>query len=363
MVTGEYKLEDTLIDFRSDTVTCPTDEMRRAIYEAEVGDDVLGEDPSVNRLEKLSAEILEKEAALLVPSGTFGNQLALFTHCNRSDEVILSEESHIIQHEVGAGAVIAGINLRPVPPAGSYITAEQIEPRIRKGYNIHFPDSGLIELENALSNGDVQPLESMGEVRSLSNRYGIPIHLDGARIFNASLALGVDAAEIASLADSVMFCLSKGLAAPVGSLLAGTGEFIREARKKRKVMGGGMRQAGIIAAAGVVALKRMRERLKEDHDHALRLACSFAEQGDVFGLDLDTVKINMVFVSIKGRENSSIALEQILRRYGVLTYPREGGLYRFVTHHGITSDDIESVCAAIPKIADEIRTSMTDSRR
>ncbi len=352
-----------MIDFRSDTVTQPTEEMRRAVYEAEVGDDVLGEDPSVNRLEELSAEVLGKEAALLVPSGTFGNQLALFTHCTRSDEVILSEESHIIQHEVGAGAVIAGINLRPLPPAGSYITAEQIEPRIRKGYNIHFPDTGLIELENALSNGDVQPLESMREIRTLSNRYGIPVHLDGARIFNAAIALGVDAAEIASLTDSVMFCLSKGLAAPIGSLLVGTEQFIREARKKRKVMGGGMRQAGIIAAAGLVALKRMRERLEEDHDNALRLARSFAEHADVFEIDLDKVKINMVFISVKGRENESVALEKMFMRYGVLTYPREGGLYRFVTHYGITSNDIESVCSAIPEIADEIRAARTECRR
>ncbi len=344
-----------VIDFRSDTVTKPTEEMRKAMYEAEVGDDVLQEDPTVNRLERTAAELLGKEDGLLVPSGTFGNQVSVLTHCKRGDEVILSETSHIVQHEVGAVSVLAGANLRTVTPRLSHLSWEEIEPRIRKGENIHFPDTGLIELENALSNGDVQPLDSMKEIKHGAEKQGIPVHLDGARIFNAALSLGVDAAEIAAQADSVMFCLSKGLSAPIGSIVVGPKPFIKAARKSRKIMGGGMRQAGVIAAAGLVALNSMRERLSEDHANARKLAHAFAEHHDVFAVDPRMVKINMVFLRLKTENEEDVLLEELLQPHGVVTYPREGGEYRFVTHYGITEEDIDEVRGVIPRVADAIR--------
>jgi L-threonine aldolase (EC 4.1.2.5) len=237
------------IDLRSDTVTWPTDAMRRAMAEAPVGDDVYGDDPTINELERLAADMTGKEAALFVPSGTFGNQLSLFTWCPRGSEVILGEQCHIIQHEAGAASVIAGVQTRPIFAPAGILPPEAIEERIR-GNDIHFPPTSLVCLENAHSSGRVVPLSYMREVADLAHRHGLPVHLDGARLFNAATALGVDATEIAGTVDSVMFCLSKGLCAPVGSMLAGPRDFVEKARRKRKIMGGGMRQAGVLAAAG-----------------------------------------------------------------------------------------------------------------
>ena len=242
-----------MIDIRSDTVTRPTDAMRAAMAQADVGDDVYGDDPTINRLEALGAQMLGKEAALFVPSGTFGNQLALFTWCRRGTEVILGDECHIVVHEAGAPSVIAGVQTRCVPNPGGVLAPQEILRRLRR-QDLHAPATSLICLENAHSAGRAVALADMDAVRAIADEWKLPVHLDGARIFNAAAALGCSARDIAARADSVMFCLSKGLCAPVGSLLAGTKEFVDAARLKRKVMGGGMRQAGILAAAGIIAL-------------------------------------------------------------------------------------------------------------
>ncbi len=330
------------MDLRSDTVTQPTPEMRKAMYEAEVGDDVLHEDPTINALEAYAAELIGKESALFVPSGTFGNQLALFAHCKRGSEVILSEQSHIVQHETGAAAIIAGVQLRTLSPVHGFLTWKEIDPHIRRGEDIHYPETGLIALENALSNGDVMPSEEMKGIFDHARELEIPIHLDGARIFNAALYLGVEASVIAGLSHSVMFCLSKGLCAPVGSMLAGDRDFIRKARKGRKIMGGGMRQAGFLAAAGLISLKKMVHRLHEDRQKADILAKVFRKLR-IFEIKPEEVKINMFFVRFKcdsyaGLENS---LAEALKKHNVLIYPRMGGWLRFVTHHDISFEEVE----------------------
>ena len=255
------------IDLRSDTVTMPTEEMRKAMAEAEVGDDVYEDDPTVNRLQELAAEMVGKEAALFVPSGTFGNQLCVLTHTRRGDEVILGEDCHIVLHEVGGAAVIAGVQLRTLKSNNGMLDPADVEAAIRPGDDIHYPHTGLICVENAHGLGTAIPVNNLQAIKKIGEEHGIPVHMDGARIFNAAVALGVDAKEIAACADSVQFCLSKGLAAPVGSLVAGTKEFIEIARKNRKLMGGGMRQAGILAAAGIIALEKMTKRLHIDHEN------------------------------------------------------------------------------------------------
>jgi threonine aldolase len=260
-----------MIDIRSDTVTQPTAAMRKAMAEAEVGDDVYGDDPTVNRLERLGAQMLGKEAALFVPSGTFGNQLALFTWCPRGTEVVLGEDCHIVVHEAGAPSVIAGVQTRCVPDPGGILDPVEIKKRLRK-QDLHAPATSLICMENAHSSGRVVPLKDMDAVRAIAKEWGLPVHLDGARIFNAAAALDCSASDIAARVDSVMFCLSKGLCAPIGSLLAGTKDFISAARFKRKIMGGGMRQAGILAAAGIIALKEHSLLLEADHRRAKKLA-------------------------------------------------------------------------------------------
>jgi threonine aldolase len=330
------------IDLRSDTVTWPTSAMRRAMAEAQVGDDVYGDDPTVNELERLAAEMTGKEAALFVPSGTFGNQLSLFTWCPRGTEVILGEQCHIIQHEAGAASVIAGVQTRPIFAPDGILPPEAIEERIR-GNDIHFPPTSLVCLENAHSSGRVIPLSYMKEVSDLAHRHGLPVHLDGARLFNAAAALGVDAAEIAATVDSVMFCLSKGLCAPVGSMLAGPHDFVERARRKRKIMGGGMRQAGVLAAAGLIALKDMTRRLAEDHKNARYLA---GQLGTVPGLEVDTaaLDINMVFFRLPDGSDGD-ALAAHLKAHKILINPPELGLCRFVTHYWIDKSAIDKVAA------------------
>lgn len=349
-------MTERFIDLRSDTVTRPTPAMRQAMFTAEVGDDVIGEDPTIHRLEALAAEMTGREAALFVPSGTFGNQVCIMTHCRPGHEVIVSELGHIVQHEVGGAAVLSAVQLRTVWPRGSAITWAEIEPRIRLDDDIHFPDTGLIALENAVWDGTVQPLEEMVEIHANARRLGIPVHLDGARIFNAAASLGVSAAAIACLADSVMFCLSKGLAAPVGSMVVGDAGFIHRARKMRKLMGGGMRQAGILAAAGIVALTEMVPRLPEDHRQARRLAEALAARPEL-ELAPDRVDINMVFVRFRpgcGAEPEA-RFVAALRRLGILTYPPEGGRVRFVTHHDVTAADIDRVIASLEPALAEVR--------
>lgn len=335
-----------MIDIRSDTVTQPTEAMRRAMAAAPVGDDVYGDDPSVNELEETGARMLGKEAAVFVPSGTFGNQLALFTWCARGSEVILGEECHILQHEAGAAAVIAGVQTRPVPAPEGVLSPESVQTRLRKR-DLHGPATSLICLENAHASGRAVPLAAMDAVKSLAAEWGLPVHLDGARIFNAALALGTDVREIAARAGSVMFCLSKGLCAPVGSLLAGSGDFVREARMKRKILGGGMRQAGILAAAGLVALREHPGQLAEDHRRAKRLAGALAEIPGV-AIDPRRVDINLVFFTFPPAADAGVAARVVetFARRGIRINPPERGEFRFVTHHWIGDQELETIAAA-----------------
>jgi len=338
------------IDLRSDTVTRPTEEMRQAMAKAEVGDDVYGDDPTVNRLEELAAQILNKEAALFVPSGTFGNQVALLTHCNHGDEVILGDDSHIIQHEAGAAAVISGVQLRTVESELGQIPLKTIESRIRKVDNIHYPRTGLISLENAHGNGCVLPLDYMEAVAEMAGYYKIPIHLDGARIFNAAEYLKVEPHVVAATSDSIMFCLSKGLCAPVGSMLVGSAEFIAKARKNRKIMGGGMRQAGILAAAGIIALEKMRHRLNQDHKNA-RLLGKWLGQIEEVSLCTKQIQVNMVFCQMDFAPPLNPALfVSRLADAGILINPPEDGAVRFVTHNDVREVDIRRVVDVIKGI-------------
>lgn len=336
------------IDMRSDTVTRPTPEMREAMYNAEVGDDVYGDDPTVNRLEELAAVAAGKEAALFVPSGTFGNQLALFTHCRRGDEVILGDDCHIVEHEVGAASVIAGVQLRTLKTAGGALDPAEVESKIRVE-NIHHPVTGLICVENAHSCGKVIPLENMRRIYEIAVRHQIPVHMDGARLFNAAVRLGVDAPALTRYCDSVMFCLSKGLCAPVGSILAGSRPFIDKARKGRKLMGGGMRQAGILAAAGLVALDKMIRRVEEDHENARLLGEALAKIPGIT-LNQEDVHINMVFFDMSRTGCSEEKLMQGLERKGIKANSPYGGVMRLVTHYWITAEDVRYVAESIKEI-------------
>ena len=330
-----------VIDLRSDTVTKPTQEMRDAMYIAEVGDDVYRDDPTVNKLEEYAAQKVGKEAALFVPSGTFGNQLALLTHCRRGSEVILGDDCHIVQHEVGAAAVIAGVQLRTLRGVNGRLDASEIESKIR-GEDIHLPNTGLICVENALANGRVVTLDNMSAIYDVGRKHNIPVHLDGARLFNAANFLKVEAGAIARYCDSVMFCLSKGLCAPVGSMLAGSREFIERARKGRKLMGGGLRQSGILAAAGLVALEKMTGRLNDDHDNACFLAQELSKIPGI-KVDPESVQINMVFFEMNypGLDMNKFVDEMFKR--GIVISGEENGVMRYVTHYWVTRDDIAYV--------------------
>jgi len=344
-----------MIDIRSDTVTQPTQKMREAMYKAVVGDDVYEDDPTIKELENLSAEITGKEAALFVPSGTFGNQLALFTHCKRGNEVILSDKSHIIDHEVGAASVIASVQLRTVECDGGIIPLCEIKKRVRKAEDdIHFPNTDLICLENAHSSGTVIPIEKMKEIYQYALKNHIAVHLDGARLFNAATFLNVDPKEITKYADSVMFCLSKGLCAPVGSVLAGTRDFIEKARKKRKIMGGGLRQAGFLGAAGLVALEEMIKPLKNDHENAKKLAIEMVKIPQI-ELDLEKVQINMIFFKLK-RVDTKYIKEFFYKREIKINGPENGEL-RFVTNHWVKEKDISYIVKVLNEFIDMYKNS------
>jgi len=339
-----------LIDIRSDTVTKPTDAMRQAMAKADVGDDVYGDDPTINRLEALGAEMLGKEAAIFVPTGTFGNQLALFTWCPRGTEVVLGEDCHIVVHEAGAPAVIAGVQTRCAPNPGGVIKPEELRKRLRR-QDLHAPATSLICLENAHSMGKVVSLADMDAVRSVADEWKLPVHLDGARIFNAAAALGCSARDIAARTDSVMFCLSKGLCAPVGSLLAGTRAFIDAARLKRKVMGGGMRQAGVLAAAGIIALEEHTKLLAADHSRAKKLAQGLADIKGI-GVDMNTVDINMVFFSHPTAQSAE-KFDKVVADFasrGIIINAPEQGMYRFVTHYWTGDSELGAILKASQEI-------------
>lgn len=337
----------SFIDFRSDTVTKPTQAMYDAMLTAEVGDDVYGDDPTTNRLEELAAQVVGKEAALFVPSGTFGNQLAIMTHISPSDEIIVGTGAHIIQHECGACAKLSGAMVREVDDEMGYMKPEDIKEKIRTVEDIHYPKTGLICMETAHSNGLVAPPEIMRETYELAQTYGIPVHTDGARIFNAATYLNVDVKELTQYTDSVTFCLSKGLCSPIGSLLCGTREYIEKARRNRKLMGGGLRQVGILAACGLVSLNEMRHRLKEDHENATYLGEQL-KSIEAFDVYETNIKINMVFASHNGPDDSRMdGLAEYLKDKGILTNGHENGVVRFVTHNGISREDCDTLVGAL----------------
>jgi len=329
------------IDLRSDTVTMPTDEMRKAMATAPVGDDVYEDDPTIKRLEELAARMAGKEAALFVPSGTMGNQLAIMSHTSYGDEIIVGANSHIVVHEVGAAARLSGVSYAIVDNPDDRIYAKDIIRKIRTD-DIHHPRTGLVCLENALANGTVVPLNIMKETYETAKANGLPVHTDGARLFNAATALGVDASEVARYTDSIMFCLSKGLCAPVGSMLAGSGEFINRARKHRKLLGGGMRQAGILAAAGIIALEEMTKRLSSDHENAKYMMERLMEIPEI-SLKPENVQIDMVYFGIKKEDFDAADFTEYLLTNGVKInndWPLE---FRYVTHNDISRDDIDKV--------------------
>ncbi|RME85443.1 MAG: low-specificity L-threonine aldolase [Caldilineae bacterium] len=336
------------IDLRSDTFTLPTPNMRKAMVSAPLGDDVFGEDPTVNRLEAMAAERMGKEAALLVTSGTQGNLVSLLAHCGRGDEIIVGDTAHTYIYEQGGSAALGGIHPRALPtqPDGS-LRLEDIRAAIRAD-DPHFPVSRLVCLENThnRAGGTYLTPEYTDAVADLAHEHGLKLHIDGARIFHAAVAQDIDVKELTRGADSVTFCLSKGLAAPVGSVVCGSAEFIRRARRARKVLGGGMRQAGIIAAAGIVALTEMVERLADDHANAHRLAEGLAELPGV-SLDLDLVQTNIVYFNLDHPRFSAPAFVEALRGRDVGMLCVGGNRIRAVTHYGIEADHIAealSIC-------------------
>lgn len=336
------------IDLRSDTVTKPTEEMRAAMANAEVGDDVYGDDPTVNKLETLAADILGKESAMFVPSGTFGNQVAIMTHARRGDEILVGDQCHILMHEVGAAAVLSGVQTRSFPTYNGTADISLLEKMIRTD-DIHYPDTGLICMENAHSSGAVVSLDNMQAVYEIASANSIPVHLDGARIFNAATALKVDVKDITALCDTVNVCLSKGLCAPVGSILAGKKSFIDKARKNRKLMGGGLRQAGILAAAGILALTEMTRRLDVDHQNAKYMANRLEE---ITGLAVlrDRLDINMVFFTLSQDIVTEESLIDGLKECNILINGIEDGEYRFVTNNGVTKEDIDTLIECMKSI-------------
>jgi threonine aldolase len=328
------------IDLRSDTVTKPSAEMRKTMYEAEVGDDVFQEDPTVNKLQEYAAELLGKEAALFVSSGVMGNQLCLNVLTSPADEVICEKDAHIFQYESGSPAVLSGIQLMPVPGEMGVITPEQIEPCIRPVSAYYMPRTKVVALENThnRAGGTIHPIENIKRVRELVQKYNLRYHLDGARIWNASVETGIPVKEYASYFDSISCCLSKGLGAPVGSIIAGTKEFIQEAFRVRKSWGGGMRQIGIIAAAGLYALKNNIGRLKEDHIKAKSLAAVIAEIPSL-EIDMNTVQTNIIIFKSK-----TLSLENAMEKFknkGVLLTEGKPGYLRVITHLDVSNNEIE----------------------
>jgi threonine aldolase len=348
-------MTDDVIDLRSDTVTLPSTAMRRAMAEAELGDDVYGEDPTVNRLEAMAAGRLGKEAAVFVSSGTQGNLTALLSHCGRGDEYIAGHKAHLYRAEAGGAAVLGGIQpqLVPLQPDGT-LALDDLETAIKPD-DSHYARTRLICLENtqAYAGGLALPLEYLAGVRALAGAHDLRVHLDGARVFNAALALNVDVTAITQHVDSVSFCLSKGLAAPVGSLLCGPAAFVAEARRVRKLLGGGMRQAGVLAAAGIVALSEMVERLADDHRHARQLAEGLVAVPGV-ALNLEQVQTNIVYFSVDPGLGGADGFRVAMVRRGVRLSGSDGRI-RAVTHYGIESEHIERVLA----LAHEVSQSAT----
>ena len=340
-----------IIDLRSDTLTNPTKAMRKAMSEAEVGDDVFSEDPTVNQLEKIAAERMGKEAAIFVPSGTMGNLISILSHCERGDEVILGDQSHIFLNEVGGLSALGGIHPHIIKnePDGT-LDLKTIEQKIRTS-DIHYPPTRLITLENTHNYCMGSPIspEYMRQVGNLAQKYNLKIHIDGARIFNAAIALKLDVKDLLGEADSVMFCLSKGLSAPVGSIVCGSKNFIHKTRKWRKMVGGGMRQSGHLAAAGIIALNDLTDRLKEDHSNAQKLAQGLARLKRIV-LKPELIKTNIIFFSL---EHSNIKPETFLENLeaqGIKILMIHEGVFRIVLHREISETQVELVIKAMKEI-------------
>jgi threonine aldolase len=340
---------DRYSDFRSDTVTRPTPEMRRAMAEAVVGDDVLGDDPTVQELERLAADKLGKEAGLYLPSGTMGNAVAVKSWTQELDEVIVEARSHIYNMESTHMTFISRVNPRPLPSQRGAMDPQEVERNIKPG-NVHLPRTSLICVENSHNNwgGAVVPLENLAAIRERADRFGIRVHLDGARLFNASVASGVPVREYAATADSVMFCLSKGLSAPVGSMLVGPEDFITHGRRIRKALGGGMRQVGVLAAPGLIALNTMVDRLAEDHARAKRLAQGIRQ---LPGIRLDPAEVETDII-IFGFEHPLLTAPELLEELkarGILALPVPQGI-RFVTNKDVGDEDVDLAISAFQGI-------------
>jgi len=347
MLKSEYMTEYS--DFRSDTVTRPTEKMRKAMAEAVVGDDVLGDDPTVQKLEAMAAEIMGKEAGLFVPSGTMGNAVCIKVWTKELEEVIVESRAHLYNMESTHMTFIARVTPRPLPSVRGAMDPDEVERSIRKP-SVHIPRTSLICVENTHNNwsGAVVPMENLKAIREIADRHELKVHFDGARIFNASHASGIAVKEYAKIGNSLMFCLSKGLSAPVGSVLVGPKDFIEYARRVRKALGGGMRQVGILAAAGIVALTDMVDRLKEDHERAKKLALSIAELPGI-ELNPEWIQTNIIIFGFDHPKFSIPELLAKLREHKILALATVGGI-RFVTHKDVDDEDIDRAIEAFKKI-------------
>lgn len=344
-----------VIDLRSDTVTKPTEEMRAAMATAEVGDDVFGEDPTVDELQSLAVQLFRKDNALFVPSGTMGNQIAVRCHTNPGDDVVIESRGHIFRHELGVAAAISGVTLRPVvsKDGSGQLTIDEIFSEVMSGSHVpyYIAQTGLVCLENThnLAGGSVRTADDTADICRAIRGAGLPVHLDGARIFNAAAATGSSVADHTAYCDSVMFCLSKGLGAPVGSMLVGTREFIEKARIWRKRLGGGMRQAGVLAAAGLIALREGPKQLPIDHANARKLAGGLSQIG---GISLDPAKVvtNIVIADLADAGTAQGLVEHLaVREIRAFAFAQ---FVRFVTHRDVDESDIDETLAAVREITE-----------
>ncbi len=343
-----------MIDLRSDTLTHPTKSMRNAMATAEVGDDVFQEDPTVQKLETLAAEKTGKEAAVFVPSGTMGNLISVLSHCGRGDEILLGDRSHISLYEVGGVSALGGVHPRPLPNnSDGTISIELLEKGIRH-LDIHSPPTRLICLENTHNFCQGSPVtpEYMMTVGDLAKKYGLKIHLDGARIFNAAVALRIPVQKLTEKVDSVMFCLSKGLSAPVGSLVCGSSDFIDKARKARKMVGGGMRQAGHLAAAGIIALNDLVDRLRVDHENAKTLASQISQMEGI-EVDESKVKTNIIFFKLAGLKGETFLQLLEKKEIKILMTDADEGIFRAVLHREVSKEQVEIVIETFKSILDK----------
>lgn len=338
-----------MIDLRSDTVTKLTPEMRQASYDAELGDDVYGEDPTVRILEEEAAEKLGKEAALFVTSGTQGNQIAVLTHCQPGNEIIVESDAHIFYYEGAAISAFAGVQPRMIKGTRGAMDPGEVEQAIRHD-DIHFPETGLICIENThnRAGGAIVSLENMMQIYNVARQHNIPVHLDGARLFNAAVAMGEPLAEFGRYTDTVQICLSKGLGAPIGSIIAGDESFIKKARKWRKRLGGGLRQVGVIAAPGLVALRTMIDRLSEDHDKAQTLADGLAQ---IKGIEIESkVETNIVLINVKNTGLTAETVIGMLKKEGILANGFGPFSIRFTTHYDISKEQIQDTIQKVNKL-------------